>query len=224
MKLCVVIPTFNEEKTITDLIRRIRLVGLNVVIIDDGSLDGTYNAVKNFGSEVVLIKNPVNLGKGASLLKGFQFALDNGYDGVITMDGDGQHDPQDIPFFTRLAQYSDSAVIIGNRMAKTKNMPLLRLLTNKFMSWLISMVAKQKIPDTQCGFRLIKSNVLKSVTLNTGKFETESEILIRAARLGFRIESVPINTIYAGEKSSINPFLDTIRFIRFILKELFRTK
>lgn len=222
MKLCVIIPTYNEENNIADLISRIKAQGLDVLIIDDGSVDNTYNIVKGFKEQVVLIKNEVNLGKGASLLRGFQYALDNNYDAVITMDGDGQHDPGDIAFFTRLAQYSDSAVIIGNRMNRTKNMPLLRLLTNKFMSWLISLVAKQKIPDTQCGFRLIKKDVLKALDLSTDKFETESEILIQASRKGFKIESVPINTIYADEKSSINPFLDTVRFIRFIVKELFK--
>jgi len=222
MKICVVIPAYNEENTIADLIKRIRIQGLDVIIVDDGSSDNSCKIVKDFCPEVTLIRNPVNLGKGASLLKGFQYAIDYGYDAVITMDGDGQHDPLDIPLFIKLAQDPDNALIIGNRMHKTKKMPLLRLLTNKFMSWLISIVAKQKIPDSQCGFRFIKNKVLKAVVLNTAKFETESEILIQASRLGFKIESVPINTIYAGEKSSINPFIDTVRFIRFIFKELFR--
>jgi hypothetical protein len=88
------------------------------------------------------------------------------------------------------------------------------------MSWLISKVAKQKIPDTQCGFRLIKREVLEKLNLKTVKYETESEIIIQASRLGFKIESVPIKTIYGGEKSQINPFIDTLRFMRFIIKEL----
>ena len=83
-------------------------------------------------------------------------------------------------------------------------------------------MARQKIYDTQCGFRLIKSDVLRKVSLKTSKFEIESELLIEASRLGFKIESVPIKSVYAGEKSQINPFLDTIRFIKFILKELKR--
>lgn len=87
------------------------------------------------------------------------------------------------------------------------------------MSWLLSRLTKQKIPDTQCGFRLIKSQVLKHIKLMTSQYETESEILIKAARLGYKIESVPIKTIYVGEKSRINPFLDTLRFIRLIIKE-----
>ena len=92
------------------------------------------------------------------------------------------------------------------------------------MSWLISCVAKQTIPDTQCGFRLIKIEVLKSILLSTSKYETESEILIKSSRQGFKIESVPIKTVYADEKSRINPFIDTLRFARFIIREIWTTQ
>jgi len=158
------------------------------------------------------------------LIKGFNYALANGYDAVITMDGDGQHLPEDIPYFMRLAKYSDSAIFIGNRMQRTKTMPFVRVVTNRFMSWLLSCLTKQRIPDSQCGFRLIKKEVLKSVTLVTSKYETESEILIKGSRLGFKIEAVPIKTIYRKEKSQINPLIDTVRFIRLIIRALWTTR
>lgn len=218
MKTCVIIPTFNEYKEIGRIVAEVRKQNLEVIVIDDGSSDNTAVIAKDSGATV--LKNEGNQGKGASLIKGFNYALDCGCDAVITMDGDGQHLPEDIPYFMRLAKYSDSGIIIGNRMQRIRNMPLLRLFTNKFMSWLISAVAKQKIPDTQCGFRLIKQEVFKKVRLSTSKYETESEILIKCARLGFKIESVPIKSIYMGEKSNINPFIDTLRFVKFILKEL----
>jgi hypothetical protein len=109
-------------------------------------------------------------------------------------------------------------------MQKTKTMPPVRFMTNRFMSYLISGLAKQRIPDTQCGFRLIKRDVLEKIRLLTRRYETESEILIKAARLGFKIESVPIKTIYRGQKSQIRPFADTLRFFRFIIKELWTTQ
>ncbi len=109
-------------------------------------------------------------------------------------------------------------------MLKRKDMPLLRVFTNKFMSWFISSLAGQRIPDTQCGFRLIKKDVLNKINLRTRKYETESEIIIKAARLGFKVESVPIKTVYKGEKSQINPIIDTLRFIKFISTELWITK
>jgi len=222
MKICIVIPTYNAAKAIGNLIRKIRQQELEVVVIDDGSQDNTYKIAKDNGA--IVLRNENNEGKGASLIKGFQYAQDRDFDAVITMDGDGQHLPEEIPYFIRLAKYSNSGIFIGNRMFKIKNMPSVRVITNKFMSWLISFVTKQRIPDTQCGFRLIKKEVLEKINLKTSKYETESEIIIKASRLGFKVESVPIKTIYNEERSQINPIIDTLRFIKFIVRELWITK
>jgi len=222
MRIYVVIPTYNEAKTIASIIRKIRQQELEVVVIDDGSLDNTYEIAKDNGA--IVLRNENNEGKGASLIKGFHYAQDRDCDAVITMDGDGQHLPEEIPYFIRLAKYSNSGIFIGNRMFKIKSMPFVRVFTNKLMSWLISFVAGQSIPDTQCGFRLIKKDVLEKINLKTSKYETESEIIIKASRLGFKIESVPIKSIYSGEKSQINPVIDTLRFIKFIIRELWITR
>lgn len=218
MKTCVIIPTYNEAKTIAKIVREVREQDLQVVVIDDGSCDNTLQIAGDCGATV--LRNQNNRGKGASLIKGFNYALSRDFDAVITMDGDGQHMSSDIQYFIRLAKYSDSGILIGNRMSKPKNMPWVRFLTNKFMSWLISKIAGQRIPDTQCGFRLIKKKVLENLDFKTSRFETESELLIKASRMDIKIESVPINTIYNKEGSQINPFVDTTRFIRFIIREL----
>jgi len=218
MKTCVVIPTYNESKAIADLTKGIRQQNLEVVVVDDGSHDNTAQLAEEHGA--IVLRNPSNVGKGASLVKGFRYALSKDFDAVIAMDGDGQHIPQDIPYFLRLAQYSESRILIGNRMHKANTMPRVRFLTNRFMSWFISRVAKQKIPDSQCGFRLIKRELLEKLNLGASKYEVESEIIIKASRLGCKIESVPIKTIYNGGKSRINPVIDTFRFIRFIIKEI----
>lgn len=222
MNPCVIIPTYNEAKEIGGLVEEIRQQGLDVVVIDDGSSDNTAEIARNHGA--IVLRNEVNKGKGASLNSGFDYVLNHDYDAVITMDGDGQHLPQDIPFFLRLAEYSDNGILIGNRMQRTKAMPPVRFLTNKTMSWFLSYLAKQNIPDTQCGFRLIKKEVLKNLVLVTSKYDTESEILIKGSRLGFKIESVPIKTIYNNEKSKINPFVDTFRFFRLVFRELWITQ
>src|SRR3989338_1957348 len=205
MKTCVVIPTYNEAKSIAGLVKEIQGLNLEVIIVDDGSQDDTSQIAQENGATV--LKNQINQGKGASLIKGFSYVLSKDCDAVITMDGDGQHLPSDIPYFLRLAEYSDNGILIGNRMLKRKNMPFIRVLTNKIMSGLISKITSQNVPDTQCGFRLIKRPVLEKINLKTSKYETESEILIKASRLGFKIESVPIKTVYSGEKSQINPFV-----------------
>lgn len=222
MKTCILIPTYNEAKAISGLIAQIRSnsAGTEIVVIDDGSTDDTCKLAQE--AQVTVLRNRNNEGKGASLIKGFDYASANDFDAVITMDGDGQHLPRDISYFIGLAGRSDSGILIGNRMRNPKNMPNMRFLTNKFMSWLISRITRQKIYDTQCGFRLIKREVFKNLALTTRKYETESEILIKAARLGFKIESVPVSSVYLDEKSSINPAVDTWRFMCFILKEIFR--
>lgn len=219
---CVIIPTYNEAKSIGSIVKSIRSQNLEVLVVDDGSKDGTYKVAADNGA--VVVRNFTNLGKGASLIKGFDYALERDFDAVITMDGDGQHLPEEIPFFIRQAAYSTGHIFIGNRMQKTRKMPFLRVYTNKFMSWFISLIAKQDIPDTQCGFRLIKKEALKKLDLLSSRFEIESEILVKGSRLGFKIESIPVKSVYSEEKSSINPIVDTIRFFRFAMKELFCTK
>lgn len=216
MKPCVVIPAYNEALAITDVVSQVRKQGWEVVVIDDGSADNTADRARQGGATV--IRNPRNEGKGSSLIKGFGYCLDKDFDAVITMDADGQHSPADIPNFIRAAEASASKVFVGNRMPEARAMPMVRLLTNKFMSWIISRIARQRIPDTQCGFRLIRRDVLERIDLRARKYEIESEVLIKAGRLGARIESVPIKTIYAGSKSQINPFIDTLRFIKFIFR------
>jgi len=221
MRTCVIIPTYNESKAIAALINQIHKLELKAIIIDDGSQDDTAKIALDAGAEV--LRNQANAGKGASLIKGYAFALSRGFDAVISMDGDGQHSADDIKVFIQKAESSDCGIVVGNRMAMTRGMPVLRIMTNRFMSWVISAIAKQYIPDTQCGFRLVKKEVLEKINLSTSKYETESEILIKAARLGFKVESVAVATIYSGQKSQINPFVDTLRFLRYILLEFARS-
>jgi glycosyltransferase involved in cell wall biosynthesis len=217
MRTCVIIPTYNESQAIAGLINQLHKLKLKAIIIDDGSKDETVRIAVQAGAEV--LRNPLNSGKGASLIKGYAFAVSQGFDAVISMDGDGQHSTDDIKAFIQRAESSNCGIIIGNRMAMTKGMPALRIITNRFMSRIISAIARQYIPDTQCGFRLVKKEVLQKMDLSTYKYETESEILIQASRLGFKIESVRIQTIYSGQKSQINPFVDSLRFLRFIVLE-----
>lgn len=219
LKPCIIIPTFNESSEISRLIRQVRGLNINFIVVDDGSTDDTAAIAEKSGATV--LRSKINQGKGAALIRGFEYCLKNDFDSAITMDGDGQHLPEDIPGFIRLAdKQTKLGMIIGNRMADRKNMPFIRVMTNKFMSWLLSLIVKQKIYDSQCGFRLIKREVLEKISLKTHKFEIESEMIIEAARKGVKIGTIPIQTIYRKERSHINPFVDTIRFFRFILKKL----
>ena len=217
MKICVLIPSFNEEKTIGWLVKAVREKGFDVVVIDDGSSDQTTKIARENGAEVIV--NEHNMGKGASLRRAFGLLSEKNYDAVITMDGDGQHLPNDILPFVRCDEQGKPAIIVGNRMLKAKGMPLVRWLTNKFMSFVISGLCKKDIPDSQCGFRLIDTKVLKDLNLSTENFEIESEMLFEAAKNGYKIESIPVTTVYEGQYSAIHPVKDTVRFIKFVLRK-----
>ncbi len=215
MKVCVLIPTYNESRAIGDIVSKVQKEGFDVLVVDDGSKDKTAEIAYKTGASVIAHKE--NRGKGASLKAGFAHALVHGYDAVVVMDGDGQHNPEDVKRFIQTVQSTDSDMVIGNRMNNPRTMPFVRRITNRWMSNLISRICGQNIPDTQCGFRFIKRRVLEKTKLISSKYETESEILIRAGRKRFKISSIPIKSVYNGEVSTIHPFIDALRFIRLVL-------
>lgn len=222
MKICIVIPAHNESKTIGGLVRALREMSLNVLIVDDGSTDGCGEIAIQEGAYV--IHHPQRKGKGASLREGFNYICQSGHEGIIIMDADGQHDPSDIPYFLQGATDHEVDLIIGNRMENAKNMPPVRYMTNRFMSWMISRACKRQIPDTQCGFRYISVRALKTISFECDGFEIETEMLIKAARNNLRIISIPIKTIYRDETSKIHPFKDAVRFFRYFFKETWMKK
>jgi glycosyltransferase involved in cell wall biosynthesis len=213
------IPAYNEAGHIESVIRGVsaQIPASNIMVIDDGSSDTTVPEAEGTGVEVV--RNPVNLGKGATLVKGFELMSGrSGIEAVFTLDADGQHDPAEMPSFIRAFREKKADIIIGSRMADTAGMPALRRFTNWFTSSVISLRAGVRIDDTQSGYRLIRLSMLKKLDLVTRNFDLESEILIKAARLGAVIGSVPIATIYGEEKSKINPLVDTWRFLRLVFR------
>jgi glycosyltransferase involved in cell wall biosynthesis len=209
-KPCVVIPAYREQRMIGDVVQRVRKYVPTVVIVDDGSSDRTAEEAAAAGA--VVIRHARNLGKGVALNTGFEHARRNGFDCLITMDADGQHDPADIPRFIEAYERTGIPVLIGNRMGMLSNMPLVRKLTNRYMSWLLSRAMRQYVPDTQCGFRLYRCDVLPFIETQSARFAAESEILLHIAARGIRMDSVPITVIYNEGKSKINPLRDTFRF------------
>lgn len=220
IKTCVLIPSYNEAKTVGGIIRELLDKGLSSCVIDDGSTDDTASIAKSSGA--IVLRHDKNMGKGASLREGFKYVLKEGFAAALIMDGDGQHETSDIDNFFKKMEDTDADIVIGNRMSDTSSMPLVRNITNKFMSCVISKLCGRKIPDTQCGFKLIKRNVLEDINLESSNYEIESEILIKAAKKGFKIYSVPIKTVYKGEMSKINPIIDTIRFLLLLIKTVIR--
>ena len=208
MKVCVLLPAYTQEKEIGKLINDIQAYGFDVIVVDDGSSDNTADISRK--AQALVISHQKNKGKGQALRTGFKFIQKNAYDAALIMDSDGQHLPHEINLLIDKATNSDSDIIIGNRMDDPQGMPLL-----------ISFIAKPNISDSQCGFRLIRSSALKKLNLSTVKYDTESEILIQAAKQGCKITSVPIKSIYSHNSSLINPIFDTFRFCNLIIKSVF---
>ena len=220
MKIAVVIPAHNEAQAIGPLVVAVRSLGYDCIVIDDGSMDHTDTVAAEAGA--VVLKTNAKSGKGNALKLGFDYVLKNDYEALIAMDGDGQHSPSDIAAFVSCYQNAKADIISGNRMQNPKGMPPVRLATNRLMSWMISLFCRQHIPDTQCGFRLIKADVLRAIKLESSDFEIETEVLIKASKKGFKIASVGIQTIYRDEVSKIQPVRDTFRFIAYLWRELLR--
>ena len=217
IRILVVVPAHNEAKAIASVVTMVKQLDHAVVVIDDGSVDDTAALAKGAGAMV--ISTGRKSGKGNALRQGFDFALGQDIVAVITLDGDGQHDPKDIKSFLDKYDVTQAQVINGDRMHDPKGMPPLRLVTNKFMSWIISNICHQRIADTQCGFRFMTKEVLCQVKLECTDFEIETELLIQASKKGFKIENAPIATIYRDEVSKIRPLRDAWRFILYLYRE-----
>jgi len=214
MNIPILIPVYNEQATIGQLVKECRRYSDSIYVVNDGSRDRSAQIAQDEGA--IIITHSKNEGKGASLRDGFQEILKEDFKALITMDGDGQHDPLEIPKFIQKFQETNADLILGNRIDR-KTMPFIRRIANRFMSRLISSMVGQRIPDTQSGFRLIKTKILKNINLETSNFEIESELIMKASRMGCRIISIPISTIYRRERSKIKPIIDTWRFLRLVI-------
>ncbi|MBI4340915.1 MAG: glycosyltransferase family 2 protein, partial [Candidatus Omnitrophica bacterium] len=218
-RYCVVIPAYNAAETIGPLVERVKALGFDVVVVDDGSSDATAATATQRGA--VVISHVTNRGKGQALQTAFEYARRMGYDGVVTMDSDGQHDPQDIAPLIRAGEVQHAGIVVGNRMANGAGMPPTRRHTNRLMSAIVSSLVRQPIPDSQCGLRMIRREVLEGVPVRSQHFEIETELLLNAAAKRWKIVSVPVRTIYeAGQRSHIKPVRDGLRFLGLILRHL----
>jgi len=209
----LLIPAYNEASVIGDVIERCKGRCGNVLVVDDGSSDGTSLEAEQAG--VVVLRHKTNKGKGEAIKTGFKWLMEKGCGAVITLDGDGQHDPAEIPAFlgsyTRHNQNGGGdIIIIGKR--KREQMPRYRAIPNKIGETMISFAARKRIRDTQSGYRLYSRGVIEKVSCRSTGFEMETEILIKASRMGAHIEEIPVATIYQENyKTNFRPVADFYR-------------
>ena len=224
-KIALLIPAYNEEKHIDKVVKNCAAYHMDIIVVDDGSIDKTTQIIERIKAlgryQLIFLRHEKNQGKGAALQTGFKYILEKEYQGVITIDADAQHETEEINDFLALIKKENPDLIIGSRLQNHQGMPRIRFFTNIFTSWTISLLAGKKIADTQSGFRYISSRLLKNVELRTKNFDTESEIILKAAWLGLKIKNIPISTIYHPDAvSQVSPFLDTIKFFKLISKSL----
>ena len=220
-----VIPAYQDEKHIGDIARRTCERLDHVLVVDDGSTDQTSQRAREAGAEVVV--HAQNQGKGEAIKTGLVHWLGSGnptnsaqdrqITWVIVLDSDGQHLPEEIDrFLVAAASVRRLTFFIGNRMDDVGRMPFVRRVVNRYMSNEISRVCGQRIPDTQCGYRMVHRQLIPDMLGGGHRFDYETEALIIARRKGYKIESVPITTFYTDQVSKIHPARDALRFFKLM--------
>jgi glycosyltransferase involved in cell wall biosynthesis len=212
-KIAAVIPFFNESRTIYRIISSTLQYVDCVIAVDDGSTDGSSNKIPE-DKNIILIKIKDNTGKGFALREGLIEGVKKGYDQIVTIDADLQHNPDEIPLLIRELKHFD--IVIGNRLNNIEIMPFHRKMSNKITSFLLSLKTGVKIIDSQCGFRAYRAEVIKNIITVKNGYEAESEILIKASRKGYKIGFTDISTIYANEESKMSPVKTTFNFIKVL--------
>jgi glycosyltransferase involved in cell wall biosynthesis len=219
MKTIAVIPAYEEAATIADVVNRALAQLDQVIVVDDASRDATSAILADM--PVTLIRNEHNRGKGGSLWRGMQAALEMGADAVITLDGDGQHRPEDIPLLLEAAQQYPGEIIIACRDMDAGHVPADRRISNRIANFWISWAAGYAIRDSQSGFRLYPASLLRRMDIDVSRsrsFVFESEILIEAAAQGVHSSPVMVPAIYAKGRrpSHFHPVMDIVRITRMV--------
>ncbi len=210
-EVIALIPAYNEARYIADVVQR-TLKHLPVIVIDDGSSDSTAAAAAMAGAKVIAHK--MNQGKGKALNTGFEYAVQRGVDAAITLDADGQHDPDEIPLFLEAYRAGKGDVIIGQRTFA--QMPAKSQFGNRVGTFLLGLAMGQPVPDNQSGYRLLSRDVMARVRPSSTRFEAEVELLLRTQMAGFRLAWVPIKTIYNDKKSHFRPIHDSVLFLKMV--------
>jgi glycosyltransferase involved in cell wall biosynthesis len=224
-RFCGLIPAYNLSRTISEVVRQTRQYLPEVLVVDDGSSDETGRLARKSGAHVLRIST--NQGKGWALRSGFKRLLQDPWEGIITLDGDLQHDPVEIPKLIEEHDKTKAQIVIGSRVMEREKMPWIRYWTNRVGVYCISWAVGQPLTDSQSGFRLYGREVLESIPLWTSRYDTETEILLKAGMRGLKIEWVPIETIYHEDEedsSAFRPFPDTFLICMVFLKSLFWRK
>jgi len=212
MKSGVIIPVYNEENNITKVVESVKKYTPNIVVVDDGSTDNTAQKAEEAGATV--LKHLVNLGKGAAARTGCDYAYQQKFEQIILLDGDGQHDPKEIPHFMKQLENND--IVFGYREFN-KNMPLILRLGNQSINFITKLLYGMDLKDTQGGYRAFNTKVYKKIRWRAGDYSMESEMIANAGRNKLKYSQIPIQTIYC-DKYKGTTILDGIKIVMKMLR------
>jgi len=221
--VAVLIPAFNCERTIGEVVRDARAHVGRLLVVDDGSRDKTAERAVTAGAEVLRLET--NCGKGAALLRGLQALGRDGVARVVTMDGDGQHLGSEIPVLLRVSDAKPQALVIGVRKIEPGSVAPINLFANRFANRWVKIVSGQSLPDTQSGFRVYPVHSTLALNCRAGRFAFETEVLVRAVRAGIPIRSVWVRAYYPPIRERVShyrPVADTVRIVLVMARLVFR--
>ena len=213
-RICVIVPTYNNEKTIVDVLQRIQAYTHNIIVVNDGSTPETLAAIRTLTELPDIVDYAPNRGKGYALIQGFRRALELGYRYAVTIDSDGQHFPEDIPVIIDCHSANKDALVVGSRNLTADNMPSRNTFANKFSNFWFRLQTGIPLEDTQSGFRLYPLETINLRWPITPRYEAELELLVFSAWRGVPVVSVPVRVYYPpeGERvSHFRPFWDFFR-------------
>lgn len=207
-------PTYNNDGTLRDVVERVLRFCTDVIVVNDGCTDTSDDILASFGDKITVVDYGKNRGKGYALKKGFEKAIELGFDFVITIDSDGQHYPEDIPLFINALEQHPNALIVGSRNFNEENMPGKNTFANKFSNFWFKIQTGVNLPDTQTGYRLYPLKNLPNLCLLTSRYEAELELLVGAAWRGVDLIPININVYYPKAEERVThfrPFWDFLR-------------
>ena len=204
--ICIIIPVYDNESTIMQVIDAAARYVNNIIVVNDGSTDGTEHLIMNNIHDVKIISYINNRGKGYALKQGFKYAEKNGFSHALTLDADGQHYADDIPKFLAANKSYPDNIIVGSRNLQNENMPAGNTFANKFSNFWFHLQTLHKLPDTQSGYRLYPLDKIKNIRLLCNRYDFEIEILVKSAWRGIGITPIPVNVYYAPENERISHF------------------
>lgn len=221
--VCIVISTYNNEKTVADIARQAMDYCDDLIVVNDGCTDNSVEKLSALQDKITLVSYPDNQGKGTALTRGFKAATEKGFRYAITMDADGQHYASDLPAFAEALTTHPDTLIVGSRQLNQPNMPSKNNFANRFSNFWFTVHTGKKLPDTQTGYRLYPLDKMGKMKLLSSRYEAELALLVRSAWRGIDILPIPINVYYPPKEERVSHFRPGMDFFRISVLNTFFT-